>query len=69
MKLYKTTIVIWSESDPSQAPFELEDLARDATSGSSICTKMDTVQVDESERDEDWDGNEFFTDTEDENAK
>lgn len=56
-KLYKTTIVIWSEEDPSH--LELEDLARDATSGDSYCSKQELARVDPLS-DPDWDGTEFF---------
>lgn len=41
--LYKTTIVIWSEYDPQDV--ELEDLARDATSGEAFCDKQKTVFI------------------------
>lgn len=57
-KLFKTSIVIWSDYDPTG--MDLEDLARDAVSGLSICTKMERVPVDDPQADPDWDGNEFF---------
>lgn len=56
-KLYKTTIVIWSEYDPMQ--YELSTLARDAETGESLCTKMKAEWVDP-RTDPDWDGNDFF---------
>lgn len=37
-KLFKATIEIWSAYDPRLA--ELEDLARDATSGDALCERM-----------------------------
>jgi hypothetical protein len=37
-KLYKTTIVIWTEYDPSD--MDIEYLARDATSGDSFCDQQ-----------------------------
>lgn len=40
MKLYRTTIEIWSNDDPSD--LDLEDLARAATCGDMICTRQDT---------------------------
>jgi len=60
MKLYKTTIVIWSEFDPGAEGLELEDLARDATSGESYCSKVKYETVQEAEADPDWDGTDFF---------
>lgn len=59
-KLWKTTIVIWSEDDPQD--MELSDLAREAESGSSICTKCVSGFVEHPDEDPDWDGNEFFDD-------
>ena len=58
MKLYKTTIVIWSDEDPTD--MELEDIAREATNGSCYCSKMTSDHVEDAESDADWDGNEFF---------
>lgn len=62
MKLYKTTIVIWSEFDPGAEGLELEDLARDATSGGSYCSKVKYDTVEKPEADPDWDGTDFFSD-------
>jgi len=56
--LYKTTIVIWTDLDPSTT--SLEDLGRDATSGDSYCSKQETVLVKDETSDPDWDGTEFF---------
>jgi len=42
-KLYKTTIIIWSDTDP--ASLELSDLAREAESGDSYCAHQETVLV------------------------
>ena len=44
MRLYKTTIEILSDYDPSET--ELSDLARDAECGDSYCLGQTTVQVD-----------------------
>jgi hypothetical protein len=44
-RLYRTEIVIWSDDDPEG--MELEDLAREATDGNSICTKQVTVEIDD----------------------
>jgi len=58
-KLFKTTIVIWSEYDPSANNMELEDLAREATGGDAYCSKQEGEWVDP-RMDEAWDGSEFF---------
>lgn len=58
MELYKTEIVIWSNFNPDSV--ELEDLARDATDGGSYCSKQRVYFVLDAEKDEDWDGTEFF---------
>lgn len=64
--LYKTTIVIWSEYDPTDE-VELEDLARAATSGDAYCSKQESVKVEDPATDPAWDNTEFFDDpTEDE---
>ena len=57
-KLYKTTIVIWSEFDPSK--LEIDDLAEDAVSGESYCSVSRTELIEEPEKDPEWDGTEFF---------
>lgn len=56
--LYKTTIVIWSEEDPSDV--ELEELAREATEGNSYCSKMRSEPIEDPKSDPAWDGTEFF---------
>lgn len=43
MTLYKSTIIIWSPFDASKV--ELSDLAREAESGSAICTHFVPVEV------------------------
>jgi len=45
MKLYKTTIVILSEYDPTNQ-VEIDDLARDAMEGESYCYGQETVEID-----------------------
>ena len=57
-KLWKSTIIIWSDEDMQNA--ELTDLANDATSGGSICTKQETVLVEDSKADPDCAVGEFF---------
>jgi hypothetical protein len=47
-KLYKTTIVIWSEYSPAAEGVELDTLARDAMSGESYCGKQVTECVTDS---------------------
>jgi len=42
-KLYRTTIVIWSDFDPRD--LEISYLARDAESGDSFCETLATVEV------------------------
>lgn len=42
-KLYKTVITIYTDYDPSH--LEIEDLARDATSGESYCTGSNTTVI------------------------
>lgn len=57
--LFKTVVVIWSEYNPSGC-VELEDLARDATTGKSYCSRQDTIYVPDPVVDPDWDCTEFF---------
>jgi hypothetical protein len=57
MKLYKTTVTIWSEFDPSDV--ELSDLAREADQGEAYCSSCISQHV-ETDGDPDWDGTEFF---------
>lgn len=60
MKLYKTTIVIWSQFDPDASGIELSELASDAESGESYCSKLESHVVEDAKADADWDGTEFF---------
>lgn len=57
-KLIKTTIVIWSR--PGNEAMELVDLAEDAVHGLSYCSKQEAIEVEEPEKDPDWDETEFF---------
>lgn len=43
-KIFKTTIVILSEYDPT-CQVEIDDLARDAMVGESYCCSQNTVEV------------------------
>ena len=45
MKLYKTTIEIVSEYDPT-FKIEIDELARDAMSGDSYCIKQESEEID-----------------------
>lgn len=69
--LYKTTIVIWSDynpSDESEVPDydNLTALARQAVSGDAYCSKMKSEQVKNPAADADWDGTEFFGENDEE---
>jgi hypothetical protein len=59
-KLYKTTIVIWSEYRGDS--LEIDDLAREAMSGDALCTKHKSEKIEHPNQDADWDNNieEFF---------
>lgn len=57
-KLFKTTIVIWSDYDPSG--IGLDDLAREAISGDAYCSKQAKELIRDPQKDPDWDGTEFF---------
>lgn len=64
-KLWKTTIVIWSDYDPSC--HSLESLAREAILGDAYCSYMNREFVEDIHDDEHWDDNdEFFWDPDDE---
>jgi hypothetical protein len=58
-RLFKTTIVIWTEYDPTLL-VEIDELARDAMEGESYCSSSESVLVEDPEKDTDWDGTEFF---------
>ena len=60
MRLFKTTIVIWSREDHPHR--EIGDWAAEATEGDSYCSRSETVSVADPESDPDWDGTEFFID-------
>jgi hypothetical protein len=64
-RLYKTTIVIWSEFDGDDLDVELDDLARDAMTGESYCSKQTSELIEDPTKDPDWDGTEFFDAKED----
>jgi hypothetical protein len=60
--LFKTTIVIWSDEDPTHK-YEIIDLAREATDGMMYCSDVAVKEVKEPKKDPDWDGTEFFDET------
>jgi len=63
VRLYKTTVVIWTDYDPNEDPeAELEDLAREATNGDAYCSKQITVLVEDPAADPDPPSVEFFYD-------
>jgi hypothetical protein len=66
--LYKTTIIIWSEYDPS-ATMEIDDIAREAMDGDSYCSKQDTVRVDDPSKDDNAPDMGFFGDDEDDDEE
>jgi hypothetical protein len=59
-QLFKSTIIIWTEYDPSALEVELTDLAHQSESGDAYCSTMDCVLVTEPEKDAAWDGTDFF---------
>jgi hypothetical protein len=63
-KLYKSTIVTWSEFDPSTV--ELSRLAQEAETGDAYCSKHVSEHLEEFAEDPDWDGTEFFGDEDEE---
>jgi hypothetical protein len=64
--LYKSTIIIWSEYDPSALDFELSELAHEAETGDAYCSSMTCSRVAEPEKHPAWDGTEFFDEEDDE---
>lgn len=45
MKLFKTTIIIWSEYDPTGIQ-EIDSLAREAIQGDAYCSFQETIETD-----------------------
>jgi hypothetical protein len=62
--LFKTTIVIWSEWDPTLAT-TIADLAREAEDGDAYCSAMKSVRVADPTQDPDWDCTDFFDSADD----
>lgn len=56
--LWKTTLVIWTDYDPSA--MEIDALATEAIGGSAYCAIQASEQVEHPETDPQWDGTEFF---------
>ena len=65
MSLYKTTLIIWSEFNPTG--MAIDDLATEAVTGSAYCAKKLTIDVESPRRDPDWvqDGERFLGDQDD----
>lgn len=63
-KLFKTTIIIWSEYDGDEDA--IVDLAQAAMDGEAYCSKQESQLIADPSTDPDWDGTEFFGDLEDE---
>jgi len=59
-KLWKTTVVIWTDEDPQGV--ELDTLVSEAIHGDAYCSKQETKYVTDVTQDKDWDNNEFFDD-------
>lgn len=47
-KLFKTTIVIWTDFDP--ADFEIDTLAREAMNGDAYCSQQTTDPITDKEQ-------------------
>lgn len=58
MRLYKSTIVIWTDFNP--VTLQLAELAHEADVGDAYCSKLEAQVVNEPTNDPDWDGTEFF---------
>lgn len=68
MKMFKTTIVIWSDFNPKD--LNLSELAYEAESGGGAahCSKTETVShrtLEEAHKDPDWECDEVFGDDSD----
>lgn len=61
--LYKTTIVIWTEKNPSLC--DLVGLAQSAMEGNAYCSQQLVTYVEAPLKDKDFDNTEFFGDMED----
>jgi len=58
--LYKTTAIIWTESDPSKSDFQLMDLPILAEHEYVWCSSMKSVRVAEPEKDREWNDTDFW---------
>jgi hypothetical protein len=59
--LYRITIVIWSDEDPTH--YTLEDVAREATSGGMYCSRQEHEYINDPQSDPFPPSQEFFFDT------
>lgn len=70
--LWKTTIVIWSEYDPTEGAEDADDeldivtLAEEAVDGNAYCSYADATLIQRPEKDPHWDGTEFFLENDEE---
>jgi hypothetical protein len=58
--LYKSTVILWTEYDPSKVDPQLMDLAFHAETEYVHCSSIKSVRVDEPEKDRAWNDSEFF---------
>lgn len=56
--LFKTTIVIWSEEDTVNQ--SLKRIGSDVQSDFTYCSSRTCELIEDPEKDEDWDGTDFF---------
>jgi hypothetical protein len=59
--LYKTTAIIWTESDPSRGNFSLMDLPILSENEYVWCSSMKTVMVADPAKDREWNDTDFWT--------
>jgi hypothetical protein len=59
--LYKTTAVIWTESDPSKGEISLMDLPILAVHEYVWCSSTKSVRVADPEKDPEWNDTDFWT--------
>jgi hypothetical protein len=60
--LYKTTAVIWTESDPSRGNFSLMDLPILAEHEYVWCSSLKSVHVTDPSKDREWNDRDFWDD-------
>jgi len=60
--LFKSTIVVWTESDPSEGEFSLMDLPIMAEHEYVWCSSMKSVRVADPSEDREWNDTDFGDD-------